>query len=85
MQNKQEAADNFELWARLVQDIAETRGSNAKVELCANYFAQLAPSEVSLACQFMGEGAFSNISGKRASVGARTIGIAGCRLLWNRL
>ena len=76
MQNKQEAADNFELWARLVQDIAETRGSNAKVELCANYFTHLAPSEVSLACQFMGEGAFSNISGKRASVGARTIGVA---------
>ena len=63
MRNKQEAADNFELWARLVQDIAETRGGNAKVELCANYLAHLAPSEVSLACQFIGEGAFSNISG----------------------
>lgn len=74
--SKQKAVDNFERWAQLVQSIAETRGTNAKIELCANYLAQLSPSQLALACQYMGEGAFSNISGKRASIGSRTIGMA---------
>ena len=76
MISKEQAVDNFERWAQLVQSIAETRGSNAKIKLCAEYLAQLSPSQLALACQYMGEGAFSTISGKRASIGARTIGIA---------
>ena len=76
MMSKEQAVDNFERWAQLVQSIAETRGSNAKIKLCAEYLAQLSPSQLALACQYMGEGAFSTISGKRASIGARTIGIA---------
>ena len=76
MISKEQAFDNFERWAQLVQSIAETRGSNAKIKLCAEYLAQLSPSQLALACQYMGEGAFSTISGKRASIGARTIGIA---------
>ena len=76
MMSREQAVDNFERWAQLVQSIAETRGSNAKIKLCAEYLAQLSPSQLALACQYMGEGAFSTISGKRASIGARTIGIA---------
>ena len=76
MMSKEQTVDNFERWAQLVQSIAETRGSNAKIKLCAEYLAQLSPSQLALACQYMGEGAFSTISGKRASIGARTIGIA---------
>lgn len=76
MISKEQAVDNFERWAQLVQSIAETRGSNAKIKLCAEYLAQLSPSQLALACQYMGEGAFSTISGKRASIGAQTIGIA---------
>ena len=74
--SKQQAVDNFERWAQLVQSIAETRGSNAKIELCADYLPQLSSSQLALACQYIGEGAFSNISGKRASIGSRTIGMA---------
>jgi len=64
----------FKKFADTAQQINETRGSNAKVKICAQYFRQFENEEkLSLAAQFLGEGAFSSVSGKRASVGHRTI------------
>ena len=59
-----------------IQTIRETRGSNAKIATCANYISQLSDDNLHLACRFIGEGAFDDISGKRASVGSRTSGLA---------
>lgn len=60
-----------------IQRIRETRSTNAKISICATYLNTLdSPDELNLATQFIGEGAFSNISGKRASVGSRTAGLA---------
>lgn len=60
--------------AQLAQRISITRGNNAKIALCKNYLQSLeADEDVLLAAQYLGEGAFSAVSGKRASVGYRTI------------
>lgn len=59
-----------------IQTIRETRGSNAKISTCANYLMQLSNDDLKLACRFIGEGAFDNVSSKRASVGSRTSGLA---------
>ncbi len=60
--------------AQLAQTISSTRGNNAKIALCKNYLQSLESDEdVLLAAQYLGEGAFSTVSGKRASVGYRTI------------
>ncbi|MFO7844947.1 MAG: ATP-dependent DNA ligase [Balneolaceae bacterium] len=59
-----------------IQTIRETRGSNAKIATCANYLSRLNQEDLYLACRFIGEGAFDDISGKRASVGSRTSGLA---------
>jgi len=66
----------FRELCELIQTIRETRGSNAKISTCAGYLSQLSDDELNLACRFIGEGAFENISGKRASVGSRTAGLA---------
>lgn len=66
----------FQELCELIQAIRETRGSNAKISTCAGYLSQLSNEELNLACRFIGEGAFENISGKRASVGSRTSGLA---------
>jgi DNA ligase-1 len=59
--------------ATTAQKINETRGSNAKIRICADYFRSLDDDDdLRLAAQFLGEGAFSDLSGKRASVGSRT-------------
>ncbi len=59
--------------AETAQQIAETRSTNTKISICARYFESLDKNEdLSLAAQFLGEGAFSSISGRRASVGSRT-------------
>lgn len=61
----------------LLQVIRETRGSNAKITACSSYLISLEREEdLYLAARFIGEGAFDNISGKRASVGSRTSGLA---------
>lgn len=70
-----ESTTFFELCST-IQTIRETRGSNAKISTCANYLKQLADDDLNLACRFIGEGAFDNVSGKRASVGSRTSGLA---------
>lgn len=63
----------FYTLAKTAQKINETRGSNAKIRICAEYFRSLTPDkDLQLAAQFLGEGAFSDVSGKRASVGSRT-------------
>ena len=66
---------SFQSLAELAQRIAFTRGSNAKIKLCAEYFGQLGSEDVRRAAQFLGEGAFSTVSGKRASVGHRTVAL----------
>lgn len=59
--------------AKTAQHINETRSSNAKIKICAEYFRTLDNEEdLKLAAQFLSEGAFSDVSGKRASVGSRT-------------
>jgi len=61
----------------VIQQIRQTRSSNAKINICAEYLSSLKSSDdLNLATQFIGEGAFSNISGMRASVGSRTAGLA---------
>ncbi len=61
----------------VIQTIRETRGSNAKISICADYLKKLSDEQdLYLAARFIGEGAFDNISGKRASVGSRTSGLA---------
>ncbi|MFD2532663.1 ATP-dependent DNA ligase [Gracilimonas halophila] len=68
-----QAPNTFLKLATTAQRINETRGSNAKIRICAEYFRSISNKEdLHMAAQFMGEGAFSDISGKRASVGSRT-------------
>lgn len=65
--------DTFRRLSEVAQKISETRGSNAKIKRCVEYFRGLEDDgNLELATQFLGEGAFSDISGKRASVGSRT-------------
>ena len=64
----------------MLQNIRETRSTNAKIETfshCLQQFEEI--RELKLAAQFVGEGAFEEISGKRASVGSRTSGMAAAR------
>lgn len=67
---------SFYRFCETVQHIAELRGSNAKIKACSEYLNSL-EDEVSLqlAVRYLGEGAFSSVSGKRASVGHRTIAV----------
>ena len=67
---------SFRELCETIQTIRETRGSNAKIATCASYLSDLSDDDLYLACRFIGEGAFDNISGKRASVGSRTAGLA---------
>lgn len=63
----------FHELAETAQEIAETRSTNAKISLCAEFFRGIFVDEdLNRAAQFLGEGAFSSVSGKRASVGSRT-------------
>ncbi|MDR9419431.1 ATP-dependent DNA ligase [Gracilimonas sp.] len=70
------APNSFLLLAQTARKIRETRGSNAKIKICSTYLRSLENSDdLKLAAQFLGEGAFSDLSGKRASVGSRTYSI----------
>jgi len=65
--------NTFRKLAETAQQISETRSTNAKVSLCADYFHSLSEdADLNRAAQFLGEGAFSSVSGKRATVGSRT-------------
>lgn len=69
--------NSFQRLAETVQQIKETRSTNAKILLCAQYFQSFEQDEdLNRAAQFLGEGAFSAISGKRASVGSRTYSLS---------
>ncbi|MFO7799742.1 MAG: hypothetical protein R6V22_08205, partial [Rhodohalobacter sp.] len=66
----------FEL-CNTIQMIRETRGTNAKITIFADFLSDINTAEdLELTAQFIGEGAFPAISGKRASVGSRTTGLA---------
>jgi DNA ligase-1 len=65
--------NSFQKLAETAQQINETRSTNSKISTCATYFKQLsADDDLNRAAQFLGEGAFSDISEKRATVGSRT-------------
>ncbi|MDZ7658398.1 ATP-dependent DNA ligase [Fodinibius sp.] len=65
--------NSFKKLADTAQAINETRSTNTKISLCAEYFRSLKnEGDLNRAAQFLGEGAFSSISGKRATVGSRT-------------
>ena len=69
--------NSFKVLCKTLQKIRETRGNNAKAAICAGYLKSLTSDEdLNLAARFIGEGAFESISGKRASVGSRTTGLA---------
>lgn len=66
-------SNTFQNLAEIAQQINETRSTNAKISLCADYLRSITEDEdLNRAVQFLGEGAFSSISGKRATVGSRT-------------
>jgi DNA ligase-1 len=65
--------NTFQTLAKTAQLILETRSTNSKIAICARYFESLVTDDdLNRAAQFLGEGAFSSISGKRAVVGSRT-------------
>lgn len=66
-------SNTFQKLASTAQQIAETRSTNSKIATCAGYFRSLEQdTDLDLAARFLAEGAFSGISGKRATVGSRT-------------
>lgn len=68
-----DSQSTFRHLSETAQQINETRSTNAKISLCAKYFKGLnSDKELQLAARFLGEGAFSSISGKRATIGSRT-------------
>jgi len=68
---------HFRFYCETLQQIRQTRGNNAKTRIFAECLKSIeGDDELQLAAQFIGEGAFSDISGKRASVGSRTGGVA---------
>ncbi|MEX2403341.1 MAG: ATP-dependent DNA ligase [Balneolales bacterium] len=70
-------ANSFLKFCETAQKIAETRGSKTKTRIFADYLTQLNDEkDIELASQFLGEGAFSRISGRRASIGHRTASVA---------
>ncbi|MCH8566652.1 MAG: ATP-dependent DNA ligase [Balneolales bacterium] len=69
--------ESFHHFCMVIQQIAETRGSLAKARLFASYIKTLSHNRsIQLAAQFAGEGAFSNVSGRRVSAGHRTVAVA---------
>ena len=75
---KEVMMDNFLHFCQTLQSIGETRSTAQKVELFAGYLESVSHSEsaVALACQFAGEGAFGQTSGKRVGVGSRTLALS---------
>jgi len=67
----------FRTYCETLQQIRQTRGNNAKTRIFAECLKSIErDEELQLAAQFIGEGAFSDLSGKRTSVGSRTSGVA---------
>lgn len=71
---------NFYTLCKVIQTIRQTRSTNSKIRIFAEYLGQLKTDrDLHLATQFTAEGAFEEISGKRASVGSRTSGLAAAK------
>lgn len=71
---------SFLQFCELLQSIRNERKSSLKIELLANHFRKVeSTTELNLAARFIGEGAFDDLSGKTASVGSRTSGLAAAR------
>ncbi len=69
-------ASGFARLCGVLAEIMQTRSSNRKISLFAEYLKALEDDrDLSLAVQFTAEGAFSTLSGKRASVGHRTVAL----------
>jgi len=68
--------DSFLLFCKIVQVISESRGTVRKTDIFADYLSGLGnTSDIDRAVRFAGEGAFSSVSGKRASIGSRTVAL----------
>jgi DNA ligase 1 len=71
---------SFHSYCKTIQAIRETRSSNVKISLFSDCLNSIEDEQtLALAAQFIGEGAFGKISGKRASVGNRTSGLAAAK------
>lgn len=71
---------NFYSLCKVIQSIRETRSTNTKIALFSEYLRQIERDRnLHLAAQFTAEGAFEEVSGKRASVGSRTSGLAAAK------
>ncbi len=65
--------NSFYKLSETAQYIAETRITDHKIKLCTAYFSSLQSNKnLDLAARFLGEGAFSPVSGKHAALGSRT-------------
>lgn len=68
--------NSFHHFCETVQNIAESRGSVRKADLFASYLSGLGnTADIDRAVRFAGEGAFASVSGKRASIGYRTVAL----------
>lgn len=81
--------NTFQSYCRVLQIICETRGTNSKINKVADCLKSFENNaELFLAAQFIGEGAFEEISGKKASVGSRTSALAAaafCEIDYDRV
>lgn len=74
MNTESSPAASFYRFSQTAQQITETRSINDKINLFSAYLKTLNDDDnIGLAVRFMGEGAFSTVSDKRASVGHVTI------------
>ncbi len=68
--------NSFFTFCETAQRISGARGTLWKRKIFREYITQLeCDSDIALAARFIGEGAFSSVSGKRASVGHRTVAV----------
>ncbi|MFU8861934.1 MAG: ATP-dependent DNA ligase [Cyclonatronaceae bacterium] len=69
-------AASFHRFCITVERVYHTRSTVSRIGQFAAYLKDLPDSaDVDLACRFAGEGAFPAVSGRRASVGHRTVGV----------
>jgi len=74
--------DLFLVFCQVAQLIAETRKTNEKIDSFSTYLKHIESDRaLELACQSMGEGAFSTASGERVVIGHTTIAHCACEFL----
>src|SRR5699024_7852732 len=65
--------NTFRKLAETAQQILETRSTNSKIAICADYLLSLKKDrDLNLAARRLAEGAFPALSEKRATIGSRT-------------